>query len=252
MIPGSLPPVELIILILVVAFLYSSVGFGGASGYLAAMSFYALSTQLMASTSLVLNILVAAIAFIAYWQEGHYRPRLLLPFLLASVPAAFLGGYIEVTETFYRTLLYVALSYVGIRLLFFDRFHERSVEQPIHAPWLWMLLSGALIGLISGILGLGGGIFLAPVIILSGWGTPKEAATSSAGFIVVNSISSILGRLLGGNFVFGIYGAILLPAALIGGLLGSRLGAHYLSGPAMRRLLGIILLLGVVQYFLAT
>jgi uncharacterized protein len=252
MIPGSLPPVELIILILVVAFLYSSVGFGGASGYLAAMSFYALSTQLMASTSLVLNILVAAIAFIAYWQEGHYRSRLLLPFLLASVPAAFLGGYIEVTETFYRTLLYVALSYVGIRLLFFDRFHERSVEQPIHAPWLWMLLSGALIGLISGILGLGGGIFLAPVIILSGWGTPKEAATSSAGFIVVNSISSILGRLLGGNFVFGIYGAILLPAALIGGLLGSRLGAHYLSGPAMRRLLGIILLLGVVQYFLAT
>jgi uncharacterized protein len=252
MIPGSLPPVELIILILVVAFLYSSVGFGGASGYLAAMSFYALSTQLMASTSLVLNILVAAIAFIAYWQEGHYRSRLLLPFLLASVPAAFLGGYIEVTETFYRTLLYVALLYVGIRLLFFDRFHERSVEQPIHAPWLWMLLSGALIGLISGILGLGGGIFLAPVIILSGWGTPKEAATSSAGFIVVNSISSILGRLLGGNFVFGIYGAILLPAALIGGLLGSRLGAHYLSGPAMRRLLGIILLLGVVQYFLAT
>ncbi|MBX2998134.1 MAG: sulfite exporter TauE/SafE family protein [Caldilineaceae bacterium] len=251
MVPGSLPSIELIILILIVAFLYASVGFGGASGYLAAMSLYALSTKLMASTSLVLNIVVAAIAFVAYWKEGYYRPRLLLPFLLASVPAAFLGGYIEVTETLYRTLLYIALSYVGIRLLFFDRFHEQRAEQPVHAPWLWMLLSGALIGLISGILGLGGGIFLAPVIIFSGWGTPKEAATSSAGFIVVNSISSILGRLIGGNFVFGVYGALLLPAALIGGLLGARLGSHYLSGPAMRRLLGIILLLGVVQYFLA-
>jgi uncharacterized protein len=251
MISGSLPPVELILLVLVVAFLYSSVGFGGASGYLAAMSFYALSTQLMASTSLALNILVASIAFVAYWQEGHYRSRLLLPFLLASVPAAFLGGYIEVTETIYRTLLYVALSYVGIRLLFFDKLNLQSVHRSIEAPWPWILLSGAGIGLLSGILGLGGGIFLAPVIVLSGWGTPKEAASSSAGFIVVNSISSILGRLLGGNFVFGIYGALLLPAGLIGGLLGARLGSRYLSGPAMRRLLGIILLLSVVQYFWA-
>jgi uncharacterized membrane protein YfcA len=251
MIPGSLPPLQLIILVLLVAFLYSSVGFGGASGYLAAMSLYALSTQLMASTSLALNILVASIAFIAYWQEGHFRPRLLLPFLLASVPAAFLGGYIEVTDTLYRTLLYVALSYVSIRLLFFDNVKAEGAAHLVKAPWLWVLLSGAGIGLLSGILGLGGGIFLAPVIVLSGWGTPKEAATSSAGFIVVNSISSILGRLLGGNFVFGIYGALLLPAGLIGGILGARLGSRYLSGPAMRRLLGIILLLGVVQYFLA-
>jgi uncharacterized protein len=251
MIPGSLPPLQLIILVLLVAFLYSSVGFGGASGYLAVMSLYALPTQLMASTSLALNILVASIAFIAYWREGYSRPRLLLPFLLASVPAAFLGGYTEVTDTIYRTLLYVALSYVGIRLLFFDNVKAERAAHLVKAPWLWVLLSGAGIGLLSGILGLGGGIFLAPVIILSGWGTPKEAASASAGFIVVNSISSILGRLLGGNFVFGIYGALLLPAALIGGLLGARLGSRYLSGPAMRRLLGIILLLGVVQYFLA-
>lgn len=252
MAPGPFPPVQLIILVLLVAFLYSSVGFGGASGYLAVMSLYALSTQLMASTSLILNILVASIAFIAYWQQGHFRVRLLLPFLLASVPAAFLGGYIEVTDTLYRTLLYVALSYVGIRLLFFDNVTLQRADQPVRAPWLWILLSGAGIGLLSGMLGLGGGIFLSPLIVLSGWGSPKEAATSSAGFIVVNSISSIVGRLIGGNFVFGIYGALLLPAGLIGGLLGARLGSRYLSGPAMRRLLGIILLVGVVQYFLAT
>ncbi|MEZ4830427.1 MAG: TSUP family transporter [Caldilineaceae bacterium] len=246
--PAMLPPWTLVVLVFVVAFFYASVGFGGASGYLAAMGLFALSTDMMASTALTLNIIVAGMAFGAYVRAGHFRARLLWPFLLTSVPMAFVGGYIDVSDLLYRTLLYLALAYLGVRLLLFDGVDE-SQSGAIRASWLWMLLSGAAIGLLSGMLGLGGGIFLSPLIVLSGWGKAKEAAASSAGFIIVNSVSSIVGRLLGGNFVFGAFGLALLPVGLAGGWLGSRWGAEKLSGPSMRRLLGAVLLLGVVQYF---
>lgn len=247
--PPMLPPWTLVILVFVVAFFYASVGFGGASGYLAAMGLFVLSTDLMASTALTLNIIVAGLAFVAYQQAGHFRARLLWPFLITSVPMSFVGGYIEVTDALYRVLLNLALAYVGVRLLLFDGLDEANAGK-VKVSWLWTLSSGAVIGLLSGMLGLGGGIFLSPLIVLSGWGTAKEAAASSAAFIIVNSVSSILGRWLGGNFVFGVFGLTLLPVGLAGGWLGSRWGAQRLSGPSMRRLLGIVLLLGVVQFFL--
>lgn len=244
---ATLPPWTLVLLVFVVAFFYASVGFGGASGYLAAMGLFVLSTDLMASTALTLNIIVAGLAFVAYQQAGHFRARLLWPFLVTSVPMSFVGGYIEVTDALYRILLNLALAYVGVRLIFFDGLDEANAGK-VKVSWLWTLSSGAVIGLLSGMLGLGGGIFLSPLIVLSGWGTAKEAAASSAGFIIVNSVSSILGRWLGGNFVFGLFGLTLLPVGLVGGWLGSRWGAQRLSGPSMRRLLGIILLLGVIQF----
>jgi uncharacterized protein len=252
MTPDTFPAWQLITLVFAVAFLYSSVGFGGASGYLAAMSLFAISADLMASTALALNILVASIAFATYLQAKHFNARLLLPFLLTSAPASFIGGYISIDEALYHLLLYVALSYVGLRLLFFSRL-ERIAGDPVVKPeasWLWILIGGAGIGLLSGVLGIGGGIFLSPLIVLSGWGTPKEAAASSAGFIVVNSGSALLGRMIGSNFMFGLFGTVLLPIGLIGGLLGSYLGARYLSGAVLRRLLGVILLLAVARYFL--
>jgi uncharacterized membrane protein YfcA len=109
-------------------------------------------------------------------------------------------------------------------------------------------VSGLVIGAISGMVGLGGGIFLSPLIVLSGWGTPKEAASASAGFIVVNSVSAILGRMIGGNFALGLLGAVLLPVGILGALAGSRLGARVLSGAFLRRLLGVILLLSVLRF----
>jgi len=245
---GGLPSWELVVLVFGVAFLYSSVGFGGASGYLAAMSLFVLPVDLMASTALVLNIVVAGVAFFAYWQAGHFAPQLLLPLLLTSVPAAFLGGYIEVQEAVYRTLLYLALGYVGVRMIAFNDLRPR-MDGAARRIWPWMLASGVAIGLISGLLGLGGGIFLSPLIILAGWGTPKQAAATSAGFIVANSISGVLGRVVGGNFVFGLFGMALLPVGLIGGMAGSRLGARHLSGTTLRRVLGVLLLLVVLRYF---
>ena len=243
---NSLPPWPLVGLAFGVAFLYSSVGFGGGSGYLAVMSLFAISTQLIASTALSLNILAASIAFFIYWQSGHFTPALLWPFLLTSLPAAFLGGYIHLHDTLYLGILYAALAYVGIQLLFWNQ-SAHPASAPRRFAWPAILVGGLLIGLLSGFVGLGGGIFLSPLIVLNGWGTPKQAAASSAGFIVINSISGLLGRVMGGNFAFGLLSATLLPVGLAGALIGSWLGAHYLSGTLLRRILGIILLLTVLS-----
>lgn len=249
--PGALPPWPLVILAFGVAFLYSSVGFGGGSGYLAAMSLFAISTQLIASTALTLNILAASVAFLTYWQSGYFEATLLWPFLLTSIPASFLGGYLHLPDAVYLLILYVALAYVGVQLLLWDRTRHRSTG-PRRFSWVAILVSGFLIGLLSGMVGLGGGIFLSPLLVLTGWGTPKQAAASSAGFIVVNSASGLLGRVLGGTFLLGTLGMALLPAGLAGALIGSRLGAHYLSGPFLRRVLGVILLLTVLSYLYQT
>jgi len=243
--PNTFPPWQLVILAFGVAFLYASVGFGGGSGYLAVMSLFAISTHLIASTALSLNILAASVAFLIYWQSGYFEPSLLWPFLLTSLPAAFLGGYIQLPDRLYLIILYAALTYVGLQLLFW---RQPTEQQPRRYSWLAILSSGFLIGLLSGLVGLGGGIFLSPLIVLAGWGTPKQAAASSAGFIVVNSVSGLLGRIIGGNFAFGLLGATLLPVGFVGALLGSRLGARYLSSAFLRRVLGIILLLTVLSY----
>lgn len=247
--PNALPPWPLVLLAFGVAFLYASVGLGGGSGYLAAMSLFAIATPLIASTALTLNILAASIAFLTYRQSGHFVPTLLWPFLLTSIPAAFLGGYLRLPDTLYLLILYVVLAYIGLQLLFWEpRTQQKS--QPKSLSWFAVLLSGFVIGLLSGMVGLGGGIFLSPLLVLTGWGTPKEAAAASSAFIVVNSASGLLGRLLGGTFVLGVMGAALLPVGLIGALLGSRVGARYLSGTGLRRLLGIVLLLTVLSYLL--
>lgn len=249
--PSTLPPWPLVILAFGVAFLYSSVGFGGGSGYLAVMSLFAIATQLIASTALTLNILVASIAFITYWQSGHFKLALLWPFLLTSIPASFVGGYIQLPDALYLVILYAALAYIGVQLLFWDQ-TAHSMAAPKRFSWVAILSSGLLIGLLAGMVGLGGGIFLSPLIVLAGWGTPKQAAASSAGFIVVNSASGLLGRLIGGNLMLGLLGAALLPVGFAGALLGSRLGARYLSGTLLRRVLGLILLLTVLNFVYQT
>lgn len=248
--PSLLPPWQLALLVFGVAFFYSSVGFGGASGYLAAMSLFALAPQFMASTALILNVVVSSVAFVTYYRAGHFSFPLLWPFLLTSVPAAFVGGFFPVNEKLYLILLYGALAYVGLRLLVDStaKWEEAQSSQSISYPWA--LIAGTGIGLFSGILGLGGGIFLSPIIVLARWGTSKQAANVCAAFILVNSVSGLAGRVVGGNFLFGLMGAALLPLGLAGAMLGSRLGAHTLNGSGVRRLLGAILLLAALRFVL--
>ncbi len=245
-----MPPILLTFAISAIAFLYSSVGFGGATGYLAAMSLFGISPETMASTALILNIIVASISFSSYFRAGHLNTRLLLPFLLTSIPAAFLGGYLKLTDQIYYILLYTVLTFVAIRLLFFSKSLENRIS---HLPPLWAaLLVGLGIGLLSGMVGIGGGIFLSPVIILSGWGNSKQASAVAAAFIVLNSVSGLVGRMFGGNFIFGEFGAWLLPFGLLGALAGSYIGAEKFSSLTLRRALGIVMSFAVTNFWIKT
>lgn len=235
---------------LLVAFLYASVGFGGGSGYLAVMSFFDIPAEITASTALSLNVIVAGVALVNFSRRGHLQPRLLWPFVITSIPFAFIGGTIPLQQGTYQVLLNVVLALVALRLLF-----SRPNENPGQLPQIpsnpLALFAGALLGLLSGMLGLGGGIFLSPVILLADWGTPQQAAASSAGFILLNSISGLLGRALAGSLQFGQYGGLLLILGIVGGLAGSFVGARYLSGAVIRKLLGIVLLVAVVRFLIS-
>ena len=248
---NSLPPWQLLLIVPVIAFLYASVGFGGASGYLAAMSVLIIPTSVMSSTALTLNVFVSSIAFIAYYRARHFTPRLLWPFLLTSLPAAFIGGYIQISTDLYLVLLYLSLSYVCFRMLFYSKSQSKLEEElPSFPIWVGMI-AGAIIGLLSGIIGIGGGIFLAPLIVLAGWGTPKQAAASAAAFILINSASGLVGRIAGGNLDLGLLGLALIPVGVLGAFGGSQIGSRYLSSAGMRRVLGIILLIAVSRYWLS-
>jgi uncharacterized membrane protein YfcA len=239
------------ILVLIIAFLYSSVGFGGATSYLAILSLFAISPLITSTTALTLNVLVAGIAFINYFRFGHFKWRLVWPFLITSVPAALVGGLLKVNQSVYLLLLHVVVLYLGLRMLFSSELVKcKEVDIPDSRISL-ALLTGALIGFISGVVGIGGGIFLSPIILLACWGTPKQAASASAIFIVINSISGLVGRGLSGRLEYGLLGLVLIPSGLIGGLLGSYWGAKYLSNRAVQRLLGVVLLIVVTRYVIS-
>ena len=243
------PPTLLSILVAIIAFLYSSVGFGGATGYLAVMSQFDIEPNLMATTALLLNVVVAGIAFFNYRRAGHVEKRLLTSFPLSSIPAAFLGGYFKLSEDLYFILLYIILTYVMVRMLFAGKANQTASEKT-QPPPIWLALcSGVAIGLLSGMIGIGGGIILSPLIILMHWGTPKEAAATAAIFIFLNSLSGLLGRTLGGNFMFGQLGAWLLPIGVVGALAGSYFGARHFSTSWGRRVLGVVLLIAVVKFW---
>jgi uncharacterized membrane protein YfcA len=223
-----------------IAMLYASVGFGGATGYLAAMSLFGVDPQVMASTALVLNVIVAGISFITYFRAGHLRRDLLLPFIVTSIPAAFIGGSFKISDHIYSILLYAVLTFVAISLLFFS--NRQDEEQNFHPVPFWLaMVIGLVIGLLSGMVGIGGGIFLSPIILYAHWGNSKQTATVAAAFIVLNSLSGLLGRLLGGTFVFDGFGVSLIPFGVVGALTGSWFGAQRISNLNLRRALGVVM-----------
>ncbi|MEX2431491.1 MAG: sulfite exporter TauE/SafE family protein [Dehalococcoidia bacterium] len=236
-------------LLFIVAALYASVGHGGASGYLAVLSLFAFAPREMATTALVLNVLVAGMAFSQFRRAGYFRGRLLLSFLAASVPAAFVGGLVHVPPETYALLLAAVLIVSAVRLAWPGL---PGVEtSSARGPALRVTLpAGAGIGLLSGVVGVGGGIFLSPVLLLLKWATVKETAAVSAAFIVVNSISGLAGRAVSGNWELG--GLLwFVPIAFAGGVLGSYAGAWRLQSLTVRRLLGLVLLLAGVKLVLA-
>lgn len=236
-------------LILIVAALYSSVGHGGASGYLAVLSFFAVTPSLMSTTALILNVLVAGVGTIHFARAGHFSARSAWPFVLLSVPAAFLGGYIRVSDRVYFLLLAVVLLFAAFRM--FTSAKGRSTDETIRKPSFPIALSGgAGIGFLSGIVGVGGGIFLSPIMIFLRWATIKQTAAISASFIVVNSLAGLGGRALRE----GLEATVIWPfvaAALMGGFLGSYMGSTQLSGSVLRKILAVVLLIAACKLVIA-
>jgi len=228
----------LIALIFLVAMLYASVGHGGASGYLAAMSLVGgYSPAAMSTSALLLNLVVSGTAWATFWRAGHGSWSLLWPFVLSSVPAALIGGWLPISAQTYRWLLAVCLLVAAARLCLPPL---RDDERP-DAPMLAVALPvGGIIGLISGIVGVGGGIFLSPLMGLLRWADMKRTAAISAAFIMVNSLAGLAGRMAAGRLMIGSL-ALLVIAALAGGIVGSRLGANHFSGMWLRRLLAAVL-----------
>ncbi|HEX9764263.1 MAG TPA: sulfite exporter TauE/SafE family protein [Candidatus Acidoferrales bacterium] len=232
-------------LVFLVAIAYSSVGHGGASGYLAVLSFFGLAPAAMAPSALCLNLLVAGTSFTSYWRAGHFVFRLLWPFLLTSIPFAFLGGLVGVTPGVYTTLLGGALLVAALRLLAVTA--PATEESFVRAPSLWVALPvGAGIGFLSGVIGVGGGIFLSPLIILLRWADAKRTAAASAAFIWINSLAGLYGHLLRTEVDWSAL-VWLVGAAFAGGLLGSYLGARRFQTAWLRRILGVVLMVASLK-----
>lgn len=229
-----------------VAFLYASVGHGGASGYLALMALFNFSPLIMKPAALLLNLFVAAIAFYHFWREGYFKKKLFISFAITSIPLSFVGGLINVDTTLYKKILAVLLLFAILRML--NVFGKESDE--IKKVKIWQGLSiGGCIGFFSGLIGIGGGIVLSPLILLMKWGTIKEAAAVSALFIWVNSAAA-----MSGQFIIGIkidlQAYILVLIAIIGGYAGGYLGSKKLNNTILKYLLASVLVIACFKLFL--
>jgi len=224
--------------------LYSTVGHAGASGYLAAMALFGMAPAVMKPTALVLNILVACIGTIGFYRSGFFSWRTFWPFAVASIPMSFIGGAITLPDAIYKTIVGVVLLYSAVRLFFSAA--SADTRQTKLVPVRIALIVGATIGLLSGLTGVGGGIFLSPVLLLMHWAKTKETSGISATFILVNSIAGLLGHV---SAVSQVPGNIFIwaVAAVLGGLIGTELGTRVLPVAGIRRWLSIVLVVAGVK-----
>ncbi len=235
----------LLLLLPIIAFLYASVGHGGASGYIAIMSLFAFPISVMKPTALVLNILVSGISFYFYFREKKFDWKLFYPFAITSVPFSFLGGLLTVEIHIYKVILASVLLVAVLRLLgLFGK--ETSDLKPINLPLA--LLIGAIIGFLSGLIGIGGGIILSPVILLLGWANMKQTAAVSALFIFVNSIAGLFGFVSKGGSL-PLSSAVVIGVVLIGGILGSYYGSKKFNTVTLRNVLAFVLGIAILKLY---
>ena len=250
---GVVGEIALLFALLIIATMYSSVGHGGASGYLAVLSLtaYAVNDPVwLKQHAWSLNLLVAGIAFFAYKKSGFFDIKLALPFIVASIPAAFIGGYLQVDNTVYDILLSLTLVFAAWKL--YSTKASRSSAEINKPPPLSIAISvGFAIGILSGIIGVGGGIFLSPIILLFGWSDPKTTAGISAVFIWVNSFSGLVGSTVSGQLALDF--STLIPfsiAVLIGGYVGSKFGSERFSQNSIRNMLVAVMLIAAIRQIL--
>ena len=230
----------------IIAFLYSAVGHGGASGYLALMSIFSFAADDVKTIALTLNLFVAGIAFYQYYRAHHFDKKLFATLAVASIPMAYLGGRIRLDTQIYFYALGVFLFLAGVKLLFSTKKETEALHKQFSIPLV--LVIGASIGFVSGLLGIGGGIILSPIILLLGCSNAKTTAGVSALFIFVNSAAGLLGK-----FSTGISYPASMPWIIVlvvaGGIIGAYLGAKKWSGLYIKRLLAAVLLLAALKIF---
>lgn len=240
-------PYLLAFLFFIVAFIYSSVGLGGGSSYTALMAIFGISTLAIPMVSLSLNLFVTTIGSYNFIRNKHAKLNLILPFLISSVPMAYLGGALQISKDIFYWVLLISLIFVAARIYFWKnitlKLNLNQKEKIIIS-----LIAGSLLGLIAGIVGIGGGIYLVPLIIILGLGSEKEAAACGAIFIWLNSFSGLISRLQYNSIDLTNY-IPLIVAVIVGGTLGSYMGAFKFSPKVMDKILGVVILIAI--FFLA-
>ena len=231
------------ILLPLIAFIYAAIGHGGASGYLALMALFGVSIIVMKPTALLLNIFVAGISFYQFYKKGYFNWNLFYPFVITSIPAAFVGGYLSVDSHLYKQILGVLLLFAVVGMLGLVG-SSKAKDNEIR---LWQgLLIGAFIGFFSGLIGIGGGIILTPVILLLGWASVKQTAAISALFIWVNSLAGFAGLYIKGVELHSSY-LLLIGLAVFGGHAGAHFGSSILKNKGLTRFLSIVLFLASIK-----
>lgn len=228
-----------------VAVLYAAVGHGGASGYLAVMALASFEPSVMKPTALTLNLIVSLVATALFFWKGHFCWKLFWPFAVVAVPFAFIGGGWQVRSEVFHWLVAGALMFAVFRLLL-PGTPDRELRCP---PWWAILLSASIIGLASGVIGVGGGIFLTPLLLFFGWARPATAAAVSAPFIFVNSAAGLAGH---GSSVANLpsYWPLLACAVLAGGIIGARWGSAIARPVLLRRALACVLVVAIMKLVL--
>lgn len=230
----------------VVSFLYSSVGHGGASGYLALMALFSFAPETMKPTALLLNLFVAGISFYYYYKGGFFNKKLFIVFAFTSIPLAYLGGTFNMDASIYKKILAILLIFAILKMLYVFGKENDTIK----SIKVWQgLVIGAIIGFFSGLIGIGGGIILTPIILLFHWGNMKEAAAVSALFIWVNSAAGLFGQLNSG-VVIEPQSFLLVAVALIGGILGGYYGSKKINNLGLRYILAFVLAIACVKLLL--
>ncbi|GMQ97158.1 MAG: sulfite exporter TauE/SafE family protein [Gammaproteobacteria bacterium] len=231
-------------LFFIIAFVYSSVGLGGGSSYTALMAILGFNVLAIPLLSLTLNIIVTSVGSYQFIRNKHAKIRLILPFLISSIPMAYVGGTLDVPKELFYWVLLISLIFVAVRIYFWS---DTAIKLSIGTTGknILSVISGSILGLVAGIVGIGGGIYLVPLIIVLGLGTVKEAAACGAIFIWLNSFSGLVARLQY-NSIDIIHYLSLIIAVLVGGILGSFLGSRKFPHHVMEKILGVIILIAIV------
>lgn len=227
------------IILFAVAFFYSAVGHGGASGYLALMALYGVTPEEMKPTALVLNLFVSLTSFIQYYRGGYFLKKLFIPIAAASIPLAFIGGMMSIEENIYKRILGILLLFPVFRFFFFRNAGDDELKE-MNIPVA--VITGGIVGLLSGMIGIGGGIILSPILLLLRWTNQKQTAAISAAFIFVNSLSG-LGGMVTQAIRFTDDMVMYVAVAFTGGLLGAYLGSKKFNQNVLKYVLASVLLM---------